>query len=458
VAYSGASDPNYGYQRTNAMVAVATGATCSTGIAINLWFPVSQIGNTSAQWMSWSGVANWNGAYYAGAGVLTYSGASIYDYTFFLFKLNAALTTLSCPAVPVSQYIGIAAQTATQYILSSPMLIAAGAGLYWVAMQNSSGNYLQQVSNLPVFSYNGGSITNGIIGSAYGTTSGISTSSTTVQGYTLPGQPSGNVCTPKWSGLLNAYVLASPAWVISGSTTSAQPQVAIGTIPSIATNSLTNIATYATGTANQTASVSGLDVLSSGGIVYVIQTVANNNIANSLYVYFGGTAIPLISSGTSGMQGTPSGYAMWEVVSMGVSYLVYAYISNSTASTVLNVWKMSTTDGPTLVVNAFPVTNISLTATVTNNLRRVFGYNGSFLLGDTAAISNTARNSLMLTPNSLASFSIAPDYLQVSGDATPAGLPNVYTTTNSLTTVNPAAPIPSVFVPAGPASNYLRAR
>jgi hypothetical protein len=149
---------------------------------------------------------------------------------------------------------------------------------------------------------------------------------------------------------------------------------------------------------------------------------------------------------------------MWEVVSMGVSYLVYAYISNSTASTVLNVWKMSTTDGPTLVVNAFPVTNISLTATVTNNLRRVFGYNGSFLLGDTAAISNTARNSLMLTPNSLASFSIAPDYLQVSGDATPAGLPNVYTTTNSLTTVNPAAPIPSVFVPAGPASNYLRAR
>jgi len=454
VVNSSAPDPYFGSQRTNAMIAVASGATCSTGIAINMWFPISQLGNTSSQWSSWSGISYWNGAYYAGAGSLTYAGSTVSNYTMFLYKLAANLATFSLPCMPVAQYDGISANSTSQFTLSCPMPLASGAGLYWAASQNWNAAYGQQAPYLPVFTYNGAALSSGLI-SPVGAALTNMASGWDIDGYAIPGQPNGCVTVPKWSSLLNAYVVANPAIGVSGSATGTQPYAAIGTIPSIATSTLTNIATFSAGNPSTPAYIVGLDVMSTGGVVMV---VAQSTVLY-LSVYFGGVVTQLLTSNyaNSGGNAMSLTFAMWEFVSAGTSYLAYAY---STASTnnFLNVWKLSTTTAPTLVVNAYPINNISLGATVTNNLRRVFTINGGFYLGDTAAASPTTRNSLILTPNATGSFSIQSAYLAAPGDATPAGQPNTYTTTNSITTLNPAAAIPSVFVPAGAAGYYLQVR
>jgi hypothetical protein len=187
-------------------------------------------------------------------------------------------------------------------------------------------------------------------------------------------------------------------------------------------------------------------VLSSGGVVMVIPS----STSLSLSVCFGAGVINVFSSTYNNNVGnnTPNSYAMWEIVSNGVSYLAYAY---QNTNTYLNIYKLSTTDGPTLVVNACPIPNLNLAATVTNNLRR------AFYLGDTAAASSTVRNSLMLTPNGLGSFSITPEWLQVAGDATPAGKASTYTTQNTITTVSTTG-VPAVFIPAGAAGSFLKVK
>jgi len=449
VAYSGQPDPSYAYQRPNALLAVASGATCSSGIAINLWFPVSCIGGSPPQWGSWSGISWLNGAYYAAAGAFSAQGATyFYYYAMFLYKIAASLATFSCPLAPVSGYCGVALESCTQMTLSCPMPTPNGTGLYWALSQNSNAYPQQGIANILVFSFNGTALASCALSPS--STSLIAANTNSVNGYCIAGQPNGSVSVPKWSSLLNAYVLALPAGVESSGSGSTAA-VAVGTVPTLSTSSLSNLITVAPGSSGTWTNVFGLDVLSSGGVVMVIQ---NSTLLN-LSVDFGAGVINVFSSAYNNNGGyTPNNYAIWEIVSGGISYLAYAY---QNTNTYLNVYKLSTTGGPTLVVNAYPVTNLNLAATVTNNLRRVFNINGSYYLGDTAAASTSVRNSLALTPNGLGSFSISPEWLQVSGDATPAGKTSTYTTQNTLTTVNTAS-VPAVFIPAGVAGSFLRAR
>jgi hypothetical protein len=450
VAYSGQPDPTYAYQRPNALLAVASGATCSSGIGINLWFPVSSTGVSPPQWGSWSGVTWFNGAYYAAAGAFSAQGATyFYYYALFLYKIASSLATFSCPLAPVSEVFGVALESCTQMTLSCPMPTPNGTGLYWAASQNSNAYPQQAVSTIVVFSFNGSVLTACSLSPSSSSLTGTNTSS--INGYSIAGQPNGSVSVPKWSSLLNAYVLALPA-TASYSGTGSTAAVAVGTVPSLSSSSLSNLITSASWSSAQWTNVFGLDVLSSGGVVMVIQS----STSLSLSVCFGAGVINVFSSTYNNNVGnnTPNSYAMWEIVSNGVSYLAYAY---QNTNTYLNIYKLSTTDGPTLVVNACPIPNLNLAATVTNNLRRAFNINGSFYLGDTAAASSTVRNSLMLTPNGLGSFSITPEWLQVAGDATPAGKASTYTTQNTITTVSTTG-VPAVFIPAGAAGSFLKVK
>jgi hypothetical protein len=451
VAYSSQPDGNFSYARSNVMLAVASGPTCGTGISINLWLPLSNTTTAAvepvSQWNSWSGVVYMGGAYYAGAGAQSMSGSTFYFYTMYLIKIASTLATFSCPVAPAQgSFNNVAMDWGEMIALSCPVVAPNGTSLYWAAFQNyNAGNTSATLGYTPVFTFNGTLLTSYTLPGA--ANSGTSTGEGVLHGYCINGQPSGNVSVPKWSGLLNAYVVGLPA-LAYGSGYAATIQ----SFSSLSSGAMASSLLAVSSGSNYASAILGLDVLSTGGVVAVIAAGASL----SLYVDMGNGMVSLATQGynNTAYVGQPNSYAIWEVVYNGTSYLVFAY---GTGTPSINIYKLSTTDGPTPVLQGYPVPNISLAATVTNNLRRVFAYNSGFCLGDTAAASVTTRNSLILTPNGIGSFNVAPTWLQASGDFTPAGKPNTYTTMNTVTTLNTAG-VPSVFIPAGTAGNYLRAR
>lgn len=386
------------------------------------------------------------GAYYAGAGATSMSGSTIYFYTMSMFKIAATLATFSCPVPPVQgSFNNVAMSWGSMIALSCPVIGVNGTSVYWSAYANwnapNTSNTLGYIAN---YVYNGATLTS----CTFASTGASGTGGGSIQGYCIPGQPSGNVTVPKWSSMLNAYVVALPAVAVGTGN-----NIAVQAFPAM-TNGSTPTSIFS-GQASSGGSVSilGLDVFSTGGVVIVVQEAATLY----LQVNMGAGTVQLFTSMFNGTTGVPANYAIWEIVSGGVSYLAYAY-TNALSVTSLNIYKLSTTGGTTLVLQNYPVPNISLNGTVTNNLRRVFSNNGSFYLGDTVASSTSNRNSLLLTPNGVGSFTVAPVCLNVPGDVTPAGQPNTFTSMNTITTVSAGSPVPSVFVPAGTAGNYLRAR
>jgi len=165
-------------------------------------------------------------------------------------------------------------------------------------------------------------------------------------------------------------------------------------------------------------------------------------------------------NGYGGASASGMGWAMWEVVYGGVSYLVV--LSNFSSVNVINVWKCAVGVSPVQVTFNQPCTTLNPYGGGAlgniNGLRRVFSYNGSFYLGDIAPASPTVsnRNSMMLTPFA-ESFTFTPAYLYTNGDTNPTGLANVYSTQYSATTVNPTA-VPSVFVAGSAANTFTKVK
>jgi hypothetical protein len=430
-------DYYFGYQRANGTLTIATGATCSVAITTSLAFPLSYLaGSVPAQYNSWSGITYFQGSYYAGAGAIAWPSG--YYYAMFVFKLNAALTTFSCPVPPSlsTANLNVQCNYCQQYVLSAPQVNSAGTGIYWSGYANANAAAgvaaWYGIQTLLIFTFNGITLSStsllGPAGFNYNT-------NVTINGPSIAGQPGGAVCIPKWSSLLNAYVMAYPA---SGYVES----VAVSTIPNLTSPTGTNVTSILTipGAASTTLNIAGLDVLSTGAVVAVV----TSNSIPILYVISGSVITNL------NVQASANYFAIWEVICNGTSYLAYA--SNLNSVQTLNIYKLSTTDGPTLVLGSFPIPTLNLAPIVTPNLRRVFSYNGSFYLGDTQSSSpQTTRNSLMLTPNN-GSFTVTPAHLQVSGDAFNAGQANTYTTMNTITTVNPTG-VPAVFIPEIPGGN-----
>jgi len=423
--------------RINPMLVTSSGPTCSTGLNVSLWFAYAPFGQAFTQYL-WSGASYLAGSYYMVQCFPAYKTAYA-GYNFLvgcLFKINSSFTTFSCPVPPASGYVVAMSAYVPSMVLSTGQPTSGATGINWMAYQTGNSTAFN-----PIFTYNGGvfTIASGIT-PAYGGQYGMSC------GQPIAGQPASCVAVPKWSSLLNTYVMANPAY---GYDTNSPYPAIVGTSTTLI-GAPTALITAAGVTSHQ-ALIDSMDVLSNGMVVAVTQVWNGSQNISQLIVNNGTVNTNLGPQ----LSGSYNAYAIWEVVSGGSSYLVYIY-QNAIGAYLMNIWKMSTTGVPPLVLSAYPVNNLNLLNTVTNNLRRVFSYNGSFYLGDAVGATPIARNSLMLTPSN-GSFTVAPAYLYVGGDFGSANTPNTYTTANTVTTVNPAG-VPSVFIAPGAAGSFVKVR
>ncbi len=414
------------------MLVTSNGATCASNVAIVLCFPVATYVYTGGLNIQWSGLTYLNGAYYAVNGIpYYYSPLGVYYYYWaFMYKLNAALTLMSCPVAPVTAYGGGSSNGmvyTTTYGISSGRIGAGGTSINWAGYNTQ--NYNSSVYN-PIFTFNGTTfVVNGV------------NSPNANGGYqstlAVAGVPSSCLALPKWSSLLNTYVMALPMQTYDVNSNYPALVVTSATLNGNPASTLVNA-----GIDTRTSDIDALDVLSNGMVV----ALTSYYVPNGGYPFTSYTLT--INNGTQNYSvwggQTIGNFGLWEIDYGGYTYLVFAFTAGyQGTSSALYVWRLSTTGAPVAVVNNYPIT---MTITGGTTLCRVFNYNGSFYLGDAAGVPASSRNAFMLTP-SAGSFNINVAELYVPGDNWPTGAANTYSNTNGVTVVNPAG-IPSVFLPS----------
>jgi hypothetical protein len=186
-----------------------------------------------------------------------------------------------------------------------------------------------------------------------------------------------------------------------------------------------------------------LDVLSNGMVVVLASYYSSPYWQYTLTLNNGTQNIALTGGAAI------SNYAMWEI-----DYGGYVYLACMLGAS-LYVWRLASTGAPIPVISGLTVP-LTISTPISTTLRRVFSYNGSFLLGDSGTQPTTTRNSIALTPSN-GTFTVTPAELYVPGDINYAGVANTTTTQNTVTVVN-STPVPSVFLPAGAAGNFTKVR
>ena len=418
-----------GQQTQPAILANSSGATCSTGLAISLYFPMAANAGASTWNVQWSGLTYLSGSYYAVNGTAYYSGSTFNYFWAFLYKLNAALTLLSCPVAPIPNiYTGTISYPANIGI-SAGRLNGAGTGINWVGYLTNNGGS-QNFS--AIFTFNGATFTTSQVTSATAGSGGYQSN------MPVNGQPASCLALPKWSSLLNTYVMALPCVTADSAT---------GYSALVVTSATLSGAPASTLVSSGNASASGgqinmLDVLSNGMVV-VLASYYSSPYWQYALTLNNGTQNIALTSGTA-----ISNYAMWEI-----DYGGYVYLACVLGSS-LSVWRLNATGAPIPVIGGLAVA--FALSTISTTLRRVFSYNGAFLLGDSGAQPTTARNAIALTPNN-GTFAVTPAELYVPGDINATGIANTTTTQNTVTVVN-TTPVPSIFLPAGTAGNFTKVR
>jgi hypothetical protein len=413
-----------------AILANSAGATCSTGLAISLYFPMAANAGASTWNVQWSGLTYLSGSYYAVNGTAYYSGSTFNYFWAFLYKLNAALTLLSCPVAPIPNiYTGTISYPANIGI-SAGRLNGAGTGINWVGYLTNNGGS-QNFST--IFTFNGTTFTTSQVTSATAGSGGYQSN------MPVNGQPASCLALPKWSSLLNTYVMALPCVTADSAT---------GYSALVVTSATLSGAPASTLVSSGNASASGgqinmLDVLSNGMVVVLASYYSSPYWQYTLTLNNGTQNIALAGSTAI------SNYAMWEI-----DYGGYVYLACMLGAS-LYVWRLASTSAPIPVISALTVP-LTISTPISTTLRRVFSYNGSFLLGDSGTQPTTTRNSIALTPSN-GTFTVTPAELYVPGDINYAGVANTTTTQNTVTVVN-STPVPSVFLPAGAAGNFTKVR
>jgi hypothetical protein len=339
---------------------------------------------------------------------------------------------LSCPVAPIPNiYTGTISYPANIGI-SAGRLNGAGTGINWVGYLTNNGGS-QNFS--AIFTFNGAAFTTSQVTSATAGSGGYQSN------MPVNGQPASCLALPKWSSLLNTYVMALPCATSDASST--YPALVVTSTTLSGAPASTLISSGATSSSG--GQINMLDVLSNGMVVAL-----TSYYYNSAYWLFTLTLNNGAQNITLASVGSLTSYAMWEIDYGGYVYLVFVQAST------LYVWRLATTGAPIPVISGLTVP-LTISTPISTTLRRVFSYNGSFLLGDSGAQPTNARNAIALTPNNNGTFTVTPAELYVPGDINYAGVANTTTTQNTVTVVN-TTPVPSVFLPAGTAGNYTKVR
>jgi len=373
------------------ILAVATGATCSTGISANLHFPLmASFPVNGASMLQWSGLTYMGGSFYAVNGQTYYSSSEWYGYWTFMYKMNAAMTLLSCPVAPIQTPIGPISYP-NSLGMSSGRLTSGGTGVVWAGYINTTNAYLGFNT---LFVFNGTTF----VASVINTSSPVNAATLSNSLELITGQPASCLTLPKWSSLLNAYVQSSPPSQYDSN------QINSANVSSSATLSGTPTVLMNPMAGNTNTNVLALDVLSNGIPVGIFSGYV------STWQYYA-----MINNGTQnfnlgsvyGVGGTIFG--MWEIDSGGFTYLV---IINGT---VMWVWRVAVGGAPVPIISGLTLQGNAIVSNSTG-LRRVFSYNGSFYLADTGITSG--RNSYVLTPSG-PTFNVALAEFYMPGDTNP---------------------------------------